>query len=387
MRFFQFGCWNNLNEKKGKVVGRLKYVMAKLKQMAKPDFIIVSGDNYYPGKEKVGEVKNKMVFFDKLIEGFDTLPSEIPIYMILGNHDLETQSKKKSNLFIKGDIDRYEDGKCEILRKEKCVVDNKRNIQYNSFTYKVHENTLILMVDTSMYEFDKDVEKYLSCYNVFFSPEYYFTNVNQLRNYQLKQIIDTITEVQKDKDIIHIIIVGHHPIYCYKTKEEENEIDGVKRKIRVSRFESDIIYNFRSVLKRIYNKITNTTCKYYYLCSDLHLYQEGTIHLNVNHFRNTKPMEIQQYIVGNGGTELDLKSIHDYTRGSHTHTFEEGDTYECKKEVDNHGFLECIVGSPELTFIPHFVEISGGKRKTIKNMKRKKGKSQKKKFTYYPYHA
>jgi predicted MPP superfamily phosphohydrolase len=374
MRFFQFGCWNNLNEKKGKVVGGLKRVMAKLKttiETSRPEFIVVSGDNYYPGKSKEAGSKKKTVDFDKLREGFVDLPSDINIHMLLGNHDLETQTQpEKPKLFIK-DEERPENGSCEILRKEKSFVGDKRNIHYNSFTSIVEGDTLILMMDTSMYEDDKDVEKYLPCYNVFFSPNPYFTDVKGLREYQLQQITEILDKIKTDqKHINHIILIGHHPIYCYKTKEKEDEQSGAKQ----SKFESDIIHNFRPVLQHIYSKVTN--CEYYYLCSDLHLYQTGNIQLT---FPSSKPMVIQQYIVGNGGTELDKKSDYDYTTPN-IHTFDDGDTYLCTMEEEKHGFLECVIDTTGPTFIPHFVEgTSGGKkRKTNTKNKEKNTKTRRK---------
>jgi len=353
MRFFQFGCWNNLNQKKG----NLKGVMAKLKttiETSRPEFIVVSGDNYYPGKETFNGEKKKTIDFDKLREGFSELPSDIDIHMLLGNHDLETQTQKP-NLFIKDG--REEDGTCEILRKEKCIVDDKRNIHYNSFRSIVEGDTLILMIDTSMYEEDEDVKKYLPCYNVFFTPRQQIMNVNQLRNYQLKQITEILDKIKTDKkDIKHIILIGHHPIYSYKTKEK----DGKKK----STVDSDIIHHFIDVLKKIYNKVNNPDCKYYYLCSDLHLYQEGTIQLTVNRLGKNK-MEIKQYIVGNGGTELDLKS--DYTSTDNIHTIEGKHTYVCSREEEKHGFLQCDIAPDGPTLTPHFVEgTSGGKKRKTK---------------------
>ncbi len=50
-KFIQFGCWNNINKN-----GCLENVMDKLKEYVtdvKPDFIVVTGDNYYPQKEKI----------------------------------------------------------------------------------------------------------------------------------------------------------------------------------------------------------------------------------------------------------------------------------------------------------------------------------------------
>jgi predicted MPP superfamily phosphohydrolase len=116
VRFLQFGCWNNLNFTKTKQgttipVGNSTKVMELVKSKISedpPKFIIVSGDNYYPDKNKSEadpKVKTKDIFPDKLRQGLMSLPEIIPIYMILGNHDLETNTKK--NLFIVEDKAKY----------------------------------------------------------------------------------------------------------------------------------------------------------------------------------------------------------------------------------------------------------------------------------------
>ena len=53
VKFWQFGCWNNLN------IGRMKDVInfmkkkldEETKKLSAPNFLIISGDNYYPGKQ------------------------------------------------------------------------------------------------------------------------------------------------------------------------------------------------------------------------------------------------------------------------------------------------------------------------------------------------
>ena len=99
-KFVHFGCWNNLNKK-----SCLESVMTTLNEYLHNnvvEFLIVAGDNYYPHKDEQRidgvKVKTKIIYTELLLRGFHLLPN-IPIYMILGNHDLET-TKKKKNLFI-----------------------------------------------------------------------------------------------------------------------------------------------------------------------------------------------------------------------------------------------------------------------------------------------
>ena len=94
-RFIQFGCWNNTNtNKKGKPTGNMKEVMSKLNlyikdPSTKPQFIVVAGDNYYPDKSSTlsatgDKIKTKIIRTQQLIDGLQSLPTDIEINMILG---------------------------------------------------------------------------------------------------------------------------------------------------------------------------------------------------------------------------------------------------------------------------------------------------------------
>lgn len=85
-KFVHLGCWNNLNKKKDKELGNLMQVMSKLKSYIaeeknkKPDFLVLAGDNYYPGKTKTeGPIKKKekIIYTKKLVDGFSSLPRDI----------------------------------------------------------------------------------------------------------------------------------------------------------------------------------------------------------------------------------------------------------------------------------------------------------------------
>ena len=164
-KFIQFGCWNNLNTKvkegKQKQLGCLNNVIDLLndylaKVAVKPKFLIISGDNYYPEKQKLDEVTTNIVIHpDKLSEGFGKLEIDLPIYMMLGNHDLEKTPKEE-------DPTQQE---CKILNLE--IKNIPTNVKYNFFKYVMLKNeTMVLMIDTSIYEVGS--ETYLQCYNNFF---------------------------------------------------------------------------------------------------------------------------------------------------------------------------------------------------------------------------
>ena len=342
--FIHFGCWNNLNK------GCLKRVMhllqKRLKDAAKPkiDFLTIAGDNYYPKKEQVDGKKKKIIIPSLLEKGFKSLPPEIPIYMILGNHDLETKG-------IEPLVPVEEKDDCSIIKYEKISKNRNGNIEYNLFKEFMLENgTLILMIDTSMYSVD--VGEYLPCYNYFLQRT--FTTAEELRAYQLGLIIETLTKYN-DIKIKNLIIIGHHPIIGLKIKK------GVDARI------NDIM-RFDNVLKEIYSRLKDTV-NYFYLCADVHLYQEGDIFIKID---DIQTMMIKQYIVGTGGTELDKcanernigVAINDYPRLTYTMT-------KCEEKC---GFLECINTQDSLSFLFNAVPASGGRNKSKKSRKQKKSK-------------
>jgi hypothetical protein len=330
----------------------------RLKDAAKPkiDFLTIAGDNYYPKKQQVDGKKKKIIIPSLLEKGFKSLPPEIPIYMILGNHDLETNTGNTSNFFI-GDINDHEVNKpvekddCSIIKYEKMSKIKNGNIEYNLFKEFMLENgTLILMIDTSMYS--EDVGKYLPCYNVFLDKEY---TVEELRAYQLDLIMKTLTKYN-DGEIKNLIIIGHHPIIGLKIKKEDDSA-------RIN----DII-PFDNVLKEIYSRLKDTV-NYFYLCADVHLYQEGEIVIKID---DIQTMKIKQYIVGTGGTELDTcanernigVAINDDPRLTYTMT-------KCEERC---GFLECINTPDSLSFLFNEVPIEGGRKQSKKSRKQKKSK-------------
>ena len=358
-KFIQFGCWNNINKE-----GCLEKVMSKLNEYVaefKQDFIVVTGDNYYQQKEKKKEKdkekdkdkktetvvkekkkekkatvesepvveKKKIIVLTDIDYGFQLLPKNIPIYTILGNHDLERFDEDKKNLFVDDpDASRREENRlCEIVTKQIETISALPNISYDFFkSVKLANNTLLLMIDTSIYENTKDSNKYLPCYQKFAElnsvalPIASTETIDTLRAYQLIKI----QEVIGTNSFSNIIMTGHHPIQQLKLKKGEDKI-------------FTDIEDFKVVLQEIY-RLTSTS-KFYYLCSDLHLYQEGTIHLPVD----AGIMEIKQYIIGTGGTELDPMPL-----GNIGNAIYDGIT-----SIKECGFLACdVTGSePRFTFI------------------------------------
>lgn len=361
--FVHFGCWNEgLCGNASAPLTKVMYTLKAFTHKEKPDFIVVAGDNYYPGKVKnkmTGE-KVKTVVPTDLAAGFACLPKDVPIDMILGNHDLET------NIFVSGSTEKETD--CFITQKEIMeAVPNHIDLVVQKA--RTNGETLVLLIDTSMYD-DEDIAKMLPCYKKM-AGYAGITMKEELRDQQLLFIQDAIAAFQGE----NIIFIGHHPITGYKLKKEEI--------ILIKAFPS-----FLAMFKNIYQPRKN----YYYLCADLHLYQEGTVLLPID---GEEEMQIQQYIVGTGGTELDpdpragfspqkeFKTTEGVAAGSYSMT----PTQE-RNSVKEFGFLVCDFHDPaELTF--DFIKVpmgdsvpSGGKHSGGKHSSNKKKRhSKKKRFT------
>ena len=379
-KFIHFGCWNNTNIKfkngKEKPVGCIVPVMDMLNDYLikkKPKFMVIAGDNYYPNKHKtiddVGvETKIKIVYPDKIAEGINILPNSLPIHMILGNHDLETNGENAS-LFINNDTT-LENKDCAIIQIEREIIKEKPNIDYKLFDSKyLKNNTLLLMIDTSMYT--DDINKFMPCYEKFLKSR--FATPQGLIDFQNAKIYEAIRRYPGR--INNIIIIGHHPISGYKFKELKKGKKGKKDTPAHIELMDDII-KFNSVLKEIYRIAGGNSVNYYYLCADLHMYQEGNIGLNIGN----ENMNIKQYIVGTGGTELDPEIPDDMelpTKPGITYTMNRAE-YDC-------GFLECKIEEDDIIFTPILLNnhMFGGRksrksRKTRKNNKTKKSRKTRK---------
>jgi metallophosphoesterase superfamily enzyme len=374
--FVMFGCWNNVNTKNGKQIGCLQNVMEKLNTFIRTHDIpniIVAGDNYYPDKIEVDGTKQKKIIVNKLIKGFKLLPKDVNIDMIFGNHDLESnQGDANDNLYVMTDDNSEmikEDANCEIIKYE--LQSLPTNVNLKLFQVKqINDNTIVILLDTSIYT--ADAPEFMKCYNYFLQltqPGMSFNSVEQLKESQETTIITTLIELfEKNKDNIkNIIIAGHHPISGLKTKEKKGKLKVV---------EMDDIIDIIPFLHKIYKIIGEK--KYYYLCADYHSYQEGTITLNLE---NDKHMIIEQYIVGTGGTKLDLDLPNDVNTNYSTNEL----TYNMKINKQDCGFLVCNAQNENLIFTPILLKDvesvrTGGRTKKRRNKKKKTRKRIKRSY-------
>jgi hypothetical protein len=243
--------------------------------------------------------------------------------------------------------------------------------------------TLLLMIDTSIYEEDSEI--YLPCYKKFFEKKNDNNNfvkydVSILRKYQENLLITSIIKKYSDKvQLNNIIIIGHHPIIYLRYKGGDN-----------NKTLSYIHKNFSTVLQNIYKTVNNTKVKYYYLCSDLHLYQHGTIIIPTINQKNKKTkMVIKQYIVGTGGAELDdplLRPDSDKNKINllNYQSYINDMKYIVHEDIQACGFLVCdILDKKGPTFTPILFDKKGNKvncggRKRRRMTKRKKLTKRKK---------
>lgn len=357
-KFVHFGCWNNLN-KKGKLPKVMESLANYLDEQGNIQLVVVSGDNYYPDKKKMdNDKKKKIIFTNKLIQGFNLLPQNVEIDMILGNHDLENDPTNEELFINDGDTEYPEGGVCKITELEKIASKQNSKINFSLFKHRLlGTDSLMILIDSSMYSTDSEVQEYLPCYNVFLEQS--FDSVENLRNYQNQYIYDVISG---NPNIKNLIIIGHHPITGFKLKKRENKL-------------MNDIPHFYDVLRNIYNLTSSFGTNYYYLCADYHSYQNGNVLLN---FNDGNVMEIMQYISGTGGTELDDDL--DYADGKlrNVARVDANDNlsldYKMIENIQTNGFLECEINS-ENKFNCRLISterMSGGRRKTKKKQKMQK---------------
>lgn len=351
--FIHFGCWNqglcdmNTNNPLTNVMKTLnEFVLVN-----DVDFITVAGDNYYPKKTKISkDIKIKRIYEEELKSGIDCLPKNNNIYMLLGNHDLETNLKSKENIYIEN-TDELESN-CFILNKE--LEYSKKHTPPINFVfnhYKLLNNTLILMIDSSIYI--KNPNKFLKCYQTLLSD-----NLNTIDDILKIQDLFIINTIKKNLGKFqNLVLIAHHPIIGYQLKKDKVKL--------IKPF-----YNMLNTLNNIYSLLENNV-NYYYLCADLHLHQEGVININ--------DMIINQFVIGTGGTELD-KSSKDFPKNTNIIIDKYNIIYDLIISEEKYGFLNCNINKGNLSFA--FIEsIYGGRKKKTykKNNKIKKKKLSKKK--------
>jgi len=291
--FITFGCWNNgecslENPPQNGVSAMMQELNSYVRENdSKVKFIAVSGDNYYPKKEKTDEGTTKYWNESDFNSGFGCLPTNVPVHLLMGNHDLEsTQLLDVTN--------REKTQLCHIVNEEITKENTATQLNLKTDHELFGNNTFVLFIDTSIYDMNNED---LQCYNTFMKSN--FKNVGEAQNHQRWRVNGIINaEVRvPDSQIENIVVIGHHPIF------------GVKSKKNVEVYEkmNDEGISFFLYLKELLNL---PKYKFFYLCADIHNYQYISLQLNTETDGGTKiEMDIEQYIVGTGGADLDNVSL------------------------------------------------------------------------------
>jgi hypothetical protein len=282
-RFLMFGCWNK-GECSEYGINPLSTTLRQLGDYVKEnhtDFIVISGDNYYPDKIKdINGTKKHSINLSNLKSGFECLPNNIDIDIILGNHDLESSNGQKimeEETSVSNIID-----PCIIINKEIEITKTKQNMKLQLYGMRIiNDKTMIIEFDTTFYD---EVLQENTCYLQMRKTDRFLRNSsNKIKKRQEKVIRKWIKEA-KNKNIKNLIFIGHHPLVSHKMKVNNN-IEKIKTTHQIG------LINFISSLE------LNNDMKYYYLCSDVHFYQKSIVNIN--------KLSFLQYVVGTGGTTLD----------------------------------------------------------------------------------
>ena len=290
VKFVTFGCWNS--KLCGDNDNPVSFVTKALKifsEEGKINYLIITGDNYYPIKNKnvnlTGndhDIVNPKIINKTLLEsGFNCLP-DVPTYLLWGNHDLDNSNKKlriyngvPSSLIDPFDktIANVNDPAVFVKQAQPCSILNlemdyalqiKPNIiklpgrKLVMTKYDENTNTFILMLDTTMYSIGKkDKNDVLTCYKKILGvSDIDLQGIKDIQESLVEEII--LDKIIPNDRIENLIIVGHHPLFCVKRKEENESIN-------------DTLDGIPSIYGLFYNKI-NTPLKrggknlnYYYL--------------------------------------------------------------------------------------------------------------------------
>lgn len=324
MSFIHFGCWNNGNCNISEPQNGLSHVMKKIKEFTKEkkiNFAVIAGDNYYAAKEekkdKSKEEKEKKIkLFNKanFDSGVECLKNSLPgikKYVLLGNHEFDKLT------YISEDEE-----KCNLMRLQQKTFKTEDNfIFFKDVMTEKSEKTLIIMIDTTLYEYKNDIKKKY-CDEVF--PIITNRTYENLIRHQ-EDVINGILIGNKDKK--NIIIIGHHPIFTLKGKEDKTKLE--------------VLEGLAELFQNISSKLTGKNI--YYLCADNHLQQEGIITINDD-------LKINQYVSGTGGAELDKCN-----KPTETNKFEVGNvSYDVKMCNSRNGFYYIDEKGDDLIF--EFIE-------------------------------
>jgi hypothetical protein len=395
--FIHFGCWNNDGCGETNSESGLTHMMAKLKTQLpqiKPEIVLVTGDNYYPVKPEKSlyalthDIIEKQFVSEVFKSGWDclntTLESVKPrTYVLLGNHDLE---------------------KKEGIKPEECVIKDERD-KIDGFNMvdlcnvKCIGSTMFVMFTSSIFDtdFDKDddknqkkkriIEKCAKQIKAFSGDD--ITTLDEMRTHAVRIINEMVTSEKQKCDskgikILNLVFVCHDPLVCYKyksadkdkkkdkgKKEEKKEKEGdageekkKDKKVQTMPFGGEKYMDLLCGIIETVKPINN-----YYLCADLHQYQEGDIAISCKGCSNE--YTIHQCISGTGGAEQDDEIPMDAAKelnGNPTGGFGKYKVnYNMDKSIMKFGFTLAIVDPKSgIRFVPMLVDVSAASASVFK---------------------
>lgn len=266
MSLIHFGCWGDYNNK-----SHIENVLKEINVLPTANLMTISGDNYYPNKVDKQKILNKK-HFHELHTLLDTSTSKIDNrYILLGNHEFDSYIGKDECTSI------------DLHRKfyEKSNI----NLIENCFGHMIEDHTLVIMLNTSIYETINN------CYedkNILQKNKDGETNPDVIEN-QLSIVRNLIETDSFNSN--NIIFVGHHPIISCRASKKKDKGKNDSNKYYLSKLH-DFFLQIQDLLRLKKN--------IYYLTSDTHCYQHITVFPYLD-----KSTKIEQYIVGTGGAKLD----------------------------------------------------------------------------------
>ena len=419
-----FGCWNQgiCDYTTGSNNGRsaaevdenttkngMSAVMKNLSQYCErdpPEFIVVLGDNYYPEKEN----KEKLIDFNALKSGFNCLKNLKTINginLLMGNHDLQQE------IGIKNKIDKKVQNECIITTTE--IKNINANIDIKSYGRLLGKHTICLFICSTLYT--KKADEIIKCMGIYRNeykdiciayssiqekllpkhPDLFkslsilmIKKIRQLELHKLRSRFEELKSNLNDSQLQNLIICGHEPIVSRRYKIKKN-----------TDVKDTLLPEGIQLLNQLYDMASqsNNNVKKYYLCADVHQYQEGIV--NIINNQNIRSHEIHQFVVGVGGTECDEKCISNSINDEQIYPGLDQEesifntdyysiTYKMKRCERNFGYLSCKDNNNNGQLEFEFMNVldcdnpfSGGGKRVTKKKRYKKGKTKKNKSKLY----
>ena len=272
VNYLAFGCWNKFKDDSSErqtIIFQQIYEYIESSEISF-DFLCLLGDNYYPNKKTVDGEKVKEYNDSNLKKGFELLNQiKLPKIFVHGNHDIKDFPEECQLLSMMAELDA-------------SVIDRKSNF-YPKEIVRITENTIMFFLDSTIYELPDDLIISETCYKKLFDflTPYFKDPPRLLSDIKDKQLEIVCSTLESNLDKPNIIFHFHHPIVSKRRKVDEIKTDYNEKLI-----------DFYDSIKGLLNDKN-----IYHICADTHFYEYSIISIG--------GLNINQYIVGTGGADLD----------------------------------------------------------------------------------